>query len=785
MLAMIIVIFPIVMALLFYYKSNNKITLSYQLAAYILYYTLSTNFVILIGLKLIGMQKFNLFQMSTHFKIKWLILEITLTMLGTYILRNLLQLNRTRCKDTLLKVLPTAFLLIVTYAIYIPSSLFLGNIEEFSLHYIHIVPSILCMSVILITGVCVLALCMTNEKNIVFCTSIIFAIALGIYVQSNFLNPKLPSLDGTEINWMLYQKENRISLCCWVLCIIILPVCALIMERKTEKIMKYTAYFLSAVQLMSLLVLIYANRLDEQAHYDFTKTGEFSIGHESNILLFVVDAVQADAMEEYLTSDAYLEDWLENFTFFDNSVSGGAPTSLAFPLLLTGVEYDPEQPLEEYMTEIWDETLLYNDLRDHNYDVRFYTEGTSISDYPKGMIANFIYNGGVGIDNYLEFSSRLYQLANFYCLPQCVKEYFWLTTDDFKGSIAYSNNGYKVDDVRFYEDLQSASYISKDYERSFRLYHLCGVHKPYTINENVENVEKNSVTEQQVLAGDMKIIHKYIEYLKTAGLYESSTIMIMGDHGRHEAGCIEDNPAVLIKLPGESHALAHSSSPIHFRNIVATIARSVVEDYSAYGPCVYDITEDSDVERLHTIDTTVRSRIAIEEDYDASLKYTRFMIMGDAGAGIYRVWNPYTINRIRYKLGGTIDFVAENEYAEAINYRLYKENNTAVASNELSMCFDFDNYRSGDLTLHFTYSDVWNKSQKIWLYAGGNKIETVVCIQEDAGKEHIVVVPEDSIKDGVLSLRMVFPNAVTPNQLDRNNPDTRVLSVAFDCIWFT
>lgn len=784
-----VIVFPTALAVsidFLYHRFHGKNTPSLsKLAVYALFCTLSTNLIILAGLKCIGMQDFNLFQMSRSFKVKWLALEGILTLLLTYILKNILHLNRAHCKDILKRIFPSALFLSVTYAIYTPSSLFLSNIEEFSLHYIHVIPCILCMTVFLMAGVCLLALCMANQKTIGFYTSLIFAASLGIYVQSNFLNPKLPALDGIEINWMLYRKESRISLLFWLLCIILIPLSSLLWKDKTEKPIKYAAYFLSAMQLLSLPVLLFTNRLDESAHYDFTKTGEFSIGEENNILLFVVDTVQSNVMEEYLTSDAYDGIWLDDFTFFDNAVSGGAPTSVAFPLLLTGIEYDPSQSMEEYTSEIWEETPLYDDLNERNYDVRFYTGGHSITNYPDGMIANRTYNGGVGIGDYPEFGSKLYQLVNFYVMPQFLKDRFWMSTDDFRGSIAYSNNGYKLNDVQFYHDLQSVSGISSDYENALRLYHLCGVHKPYTMNENIETVEKDSVTEQQVLAGDMKIIQEYLTYLKKSGLYEASTIMILGDHGRHEANNIEDNPAVLIKLPQESHPLAHNSAPIHFRNIVATIAKTMMDDYSAYGPCVYDINENSDVERLHTVDSTIRSRIAVEEGYDESADYTRFFILGDARERIYQVWNPCNINHIEYTIGEPIDFTRDNEYAKEINYRLYKENNAATASNELSICFALDNYKKSDLALHFTYSGVYNETQKIRFYAGGSKVGNITCTQENAGEDHTITIPKAAVKDGMLTLRMVFPGAVTPNQLDRNNPDTRVLSVAFDSMLLT
>lgn len=62
-------------------------------------------------------------------------------------------------------------------------------------------------------------------------------------------------------------------------------------------------------------------------------------------------------------------------------------------------------------------------------------------------------------------------------------------------------------------------------------------------------------------------------------------------------------------------------------------------------------------------------------------------------------------------------------------------------------------------------------------------MENKICTRDDIGKEMVTVIPKDSIRDGLLAVRLVFPNAVTPNQLDRNNPDMRVLSVVFDSMW--
>lgn len=145
----------------------------------------------------------------------------------------------------------------------------------------------------------------------------------------------------------------------------------------------------------------------------------------------------------------------------------------------------------------------------------------------------------------------------------------------------------------------------------------------------------------------------------------------------------------------------------------------------------------------------------------------------------YQIWDPYEINRIDYRLGETIDFTTDNTYAEQIKYRLYKENGAATASNELSICLRIEDAGKEDLTFHYTYSGVYNGEQTMRIYANGNSVETVTCTQENTGKDCTVAIPGDRIEDDTLILRFVFPNAVTPNQLDRENGDTRVLSVSF------
>lgn len=781
MLEVIIVALPGILAFLLYRFTHQEFHWK-KAFFYILLYMAAVNFCILAGLKIIGMQEFNLFEMSARFKIKWIALEFVLSAWITWVIRNIRKTEPAVLKQIMKRLFPAVLFFVVTYAVFTPSSLFLGNIDEFSLHYIKIVPILFCMALFLFTGIYFIAVWLIRERTLPFYIALIFGVTAGAYIQSNFLNSKLPILDGALIEWEKYRTENIISTVVWIFCIISVFLAAYFGKEKFEKIVKYASYFFSAVQLVSLVVLVVMNPLDDKASYGFSKEGEFLAGSEENIVIFIIDTLQEDVLEEYLASEAYAQDGtLEDFTLFDNAVSGGAPTIVAMPLFLTGSEYDPAQPFQDYLAEAWSETSLYDDLHQNGYDVRLYSALVDISGFPEGTFDNYVPIGDSWINDYAGFGSSLYQLVNYLLMPQFLKESFWLSTETLLYNI--HNTDYTLNDIYFHNDFVDAGeMLQTGYEKAYRLYHLNGLHPPYSMTEDFERVWDNGVAEQTVLRGDMRIIYTYMNEMKRIGVYDKSTIIIAGDHGRHSEGNPETNPAVLIKLPLESHELAYNSAPIHFRNIGATIAGTFLEDYSAYGPSVYDITDASDVERMHTITDSVMDRINLK-NYDESLDCCRLIISGDADEWNYRLWNPYEINRVAYQKGNIIDFTSDNVYADQINYRLYKENGAATASNELSICFQLGDAVKEDLEFHFVYSDLYNDTQKIQVYADSNKVEDIICTREDIGTDMTTVIPKESIRNGLLAVRLVFPNAVTPNQLDRSNSDTRVLSVTFDSMW--
>lgn len=702
--------------------------------------------------------------------------NIGLVLIGIFINKFIRKMRWEELKSILLRMLPATLFLVMTYAVFTPSTLFLQNISEFSIPYIGIVPVILWVAFLLCTVVLFVVLCVVSDKNAVYFNSFLFLIALGLYVQGNFLNPTFPSLDGAPIDWSVYYKRAVVSNLLWPVFLAAVFAAAVHWKSKSQKIMKWISYWCVSIQMVTLAVLLLTSEREADT-YGISKEGEFSVGAKENIVVFIVDSLQTSVMKEYLASDNYPAGRMDDFTMFDNMVSGGAPTSIGLTVFVTGVEYDPLQSGKEFNEDLWEDVTLYDDLHENNYDVRFYTS-ISVPGISDKIIENCV-PSDLHIGDYSGFTQQMYKLVNLYLMPQGLKQYFWLTTDDLTETILKDETHYSYGNVPFFTDMESAGALSTDYENAFRLYHIEGVHTPYATDENLQEAEEDSVTEQQVLRGVMKGIYQYIDYMKDAGIYDSSTIIIAGDHGRFEDGNPGATAAFLIKRPYEEAPLQTNSAPVHYRNVSSTLAAAFMEDYSAYGPSVYDITDESDVERLHTMDSPIRDKNTIDDSWDRADE-CRLIVPADAEEiSGYQIWDPFTINTVDYKLGETIDYSSDNAFAEQINYRLYKENGAATASNELSVCLHIQDAGKDDLIFRYAYSKVYNGEQTMRIYANGNRVDTVVCKEENVNQNQEVTIPGGSIEDDTLLLRFVFPNAVTPNQLDRENGDTRVMSVSF------
>lgn len=535
--------------------------------------------------------------------------------------------------ERILLLLPPTIFLIFTFAIYMPSSLFISNIDDFALDYIKIVPLIALVSVAVLVIVYIIGLIIPIKRLFYSYVLLVFSLALGFYIQGNFLNPAFNSLNGKEIAWSQYKINGIISIIAWILVFVVPQVVYAIKENIMSLIVKWGSLFVTAMQLVSLVVLLLTTHKVVSNDFAVTKNGEFELSSKNNTIMFVVDTLDASWFEDMLLPNEEYKESLKDFTYFDDAVAGGAPTVLGIPTLLTGkIDMDASRDTSEYYKDAYESSSLFADMQKSNCNVKLFTEFYYLDYCDKNSVDNLKMEQKYVISSRRGFMECLYKFVSFYAMPQFLKQNFWLYSGEFNQYITLEDNTsnlYKLDDAQFYQDFKEKGITTQNDKDTFVMYHLNGAHSPYVMDENAQAVPSDSIGVDSQIRGIFKIIKEYMDELKAKGIYDSSTIIITADHGGID---LYSNPATLVKERNANHdEMVVSDSKITFTNVNNTIASSTLKDSSAYGENVFEVG-DKQMVRFHVAPNDLTENVFKDNAYAKEQLWSLLIIPADKRA---------------------------------------------------------------------------------------------------------------------------------------------------------
>lgn len=535
--------------------------------------------------------------------------------------------------ERILLLLPPTIFLIFTFAIYMPSSLFISNIDDFALDYIKIVPLIALVSVAVLVIVYIIGLIIPIKRLFYSYVLLVFSLALGFYIQGNFLNPAFNSLNGKEIAWSQYKINGIISIIAWILVFVVPQVVYAIKENIMSLIVKWGSLFVTAMQLVSLVVLLLTTHKVVSNDFAVTKNGEFELSSKNNTIMFVVDTLDASWFEDMLLPNEEYKESLKDFTYFDDAVAGGAPTVLGIPTLLTGkIDMDASHDTSEYYKDAYESSSLFADMQKSNCNVKLFTEFYYLDYCDKNSVDNLKMEQKYVISSRRGFMECLYKFVSFYAMPQFLKQNFWLYSGEFNQYITLEDNTsnlYKLDDAQFYQDFKEKGITTQNDKDTFVMYHLNGAHSPYVMDENAQAVPSDSIGVDSQIRGIFKIIKEYMDELKAKGIYDSSTIIITADHGGID---LYSNPAILVKERNANHdEMVVSDSKITFTNVNNTIASSTLKDSSAYGENVFEVG-DKQMVRFHVAPNDLTENVFKDNAYAKEQLWSLLIIPADKRA---------------------------------------------------------------------------------------------------------------------------------------------------------
>lgn len=489
---------------------------------------------------------------------------------------------------------------------FIPFDLFDSNLKEITIPAPFVAVTLAAVTAAVFAAV--FLLCFFTEKTANYiCTSLIFAVTLAFYIQSNFL-----SLDMEELNAEYSPKMMKVILNAvfWV----ILTAAVFVLHKKYEK--KYiavSAHISAAVVLIEIITVsvssvaaadrgdivgVSEKYLSDVTQIISTTDNINTYSTEKNYIIIIVDSYDSFNFDKVRAAHPETLSEFDGFIYYSNTLGCYQATDYALPHILTGNGWENENPFEN--------ERLFERLKE-DYDVNIYSfifDPVIFEKYADNyFLANYM-RIDVGIDKYAELGKIFYKASMFKAMPEVFKKRFWVSSESFnliftqtERSLSQGFESYSYDDLDFYNSLTDEIVLTE--KQQFKFIYLLGTHGPRNITADLQRAEDWSVSPEDSSEAVNKILNRYLGILKQNGgtVYDNSDIIILADHGIYPMD-VAKYPLLMYKPAGaDSEGITVSNAPISYEEIYPTLM--MLAGGEPEGRTIFDIGEDEVRERYH------------------------------------------------------------------------------------------------------------------------------------------------------------------------------------------
>lgn len=522
-------------------------------------------------------------------------------------------------KSTLVESILVSIILPFIIFISIPLEIYKNNMYEFNFALSDFYPLCLLFGVLaMLTIFVVINLIPGKARKIII--YIIFSVEVLFFVQGTYLNGGLNSLKGDNIAGnKLSILSSVINLVVWLLIIACFVVLACLKDKKglIRTISLILMVVVLSTQVVSTLINvisdkdIYLSRQEKEKSTgltpkDLTNKNLTEISNSNNILYFIVDRFDERFARVTYENNNALFDNLDGFTWFQDYIALYANTYPAIASMLTLNELGIGDRRENYLTTAYDGNTPLKVLNDNGYKINLFTQnyhayysGNHLPEYVANLEEGEYDISKIGVTGSM-LAMSLYRVFPFF-----VKQFMGMLSSDtinkkidFRSTSEYAKYDSENDEVKKY--IESTVFTKTD-EKVFSFVHINGCHEIYSTND-ISGIK-------EAVSSSFSIINKWIQALKDNGLYDSSTIIITGDHGFYSSGFNEKNEAsqtaMFFKPAGRgTESLQVSSAQVSQRNIWKTIFDSEnIDSGLELERSMFDIGENEIVERVHVHNT--------------------------------------------------------------------------------------------------------------------------------------------------------------------------------------
>ena len=438
-----------------------------------------------------------------------------------------------------------------------------------------------------------------------YAVSGVFTATICGYIQGNFLNGKLGALTGDAIDWQ-NQTDKMLAGLAVLFVIALIPY---IIQYFNKKAWLSTVSVISALlvvmQSVALITIYTGDSAVKIKDYDYYLSTDEIVDYsaEQNTLVFLMDRLDYDFIEEVLENDPEFFQQLDGFTSYTNAISEHARTKPAANFIMTACEEDVYQiPQYDFFEKSWDSggKNILKDLKSAGYKIDIYSDINCM--FGHGNTAKEYVSNASSLNNKIDASNiidSLLTLSAYRYVPLALKPFFWCYTDDINNGAYLNSTVYEIDETKFNRDLEEIKLNNKN--KYFKFYHFNGSHTPYTLNADGTR-SSGSTSSLEQTKGSFQILFNAFKKMKENGIYKNAGIIITADHGSpisdKEPLQKANRIGLFYKPPGsEGTPLQTSEAPVSLKNVPATILKSAGIDHSKYGRALDEISENEEIVR--------------------------------------------------------------------------------------------------------------------------------------------------------------------------------------------
>lgn len=540
-----------------------------------------------------------------------------------------------------------------------------------------------------------------------------------VFIQQNVLVWNYGILDGKSLKFSANDFLGYIDTGIWIFAFVFFILKRNLFIKYAGTILTFSCTVAISVFVISLYSYDFNNNKNSAS---FTEDKKFVFSKEKNILVFVLDGFQSDLFWQIIENEPSIQEDLRGFTFYPNTTAVFSKTYPSIPLLLTGEIYQKKQPIRDYLDGVYKNSVL-SEFIDSNWNVGLYPYLKNMIPINDSYLSN--YTDKITLLNKIESYLQALDLSFFRSAPHVFKKtvfnngdfYVEKTMLDFIKEKGLFEEDKKVAKklpktskhrgINFLNNLKSFG-SAKSLQPTFKFYHLLMPHSPFALNKNLEEVHTSNDFDsyKDYAYASLKLMTKYLQELKTIGVYDNSAIIIVADHGGGEYTNkkydVENRKFEPINIDGKEKASAkplllvkefnakkpfsiQKNKPLSLTDVATTVASfAKIKNPKKGGMVINEISKLADRERLfYYYNFSGWDSKYLQDFHIYQINGNIYNQNSWSKKGILKAKKMASLNHSKYTLNKTITYGKDLKYNSDFQNRFIADENFKLRASSL------------------------------------------------------------------------------------------------------